>query len=420
MADQELKVGPAEVSGNGAVLAVRSSGRAWVVEFMSEPRTSPEPLWFHLECKDAGGRPIRFVWRNADGCLGLGGAESLRNVRPVVRLDGGPWQRLGSVRLRRRPSGGHVLTFATPAPCDRAAAAFCYPYGPADLERTRERIADTWEAEPIGLSGKGRPLTRLRAIAAVKGEPPGVYVLARQHAGETPGSWVLDGLLRAVASKRRGGNPLRRVEWWAVPFVDLDGVVEGNYGKDALPIDFNRAWNPMPLRPEVLAIQRDMRRFVGRVGPRLVIDLHAPGGGEKQFYMFLCRDERPARQRAMGESLAECLANEFKEMPRKDLVKRNGAPTPQHAKGEALPDGRPDESREVPREALVRVPRYPSRWDANHVLTGWAWDHLDETAGVTFETAYQAIEEGAWLEPRGYRQIGRRIARIALAWLSKQ
>lgn len=402
MASEELKVGPAPVSGNGAVTNVRRARGAWVVEFMSEPRTSPEPLWFHLRCEGAGQRRIRFVWLNADGCLGLGTAKSLRNVRPVLRLDDGPWRRVERVRLKRRTTGGQALTFATPAACCRASAAFCYPYGPDDLERTLMETGEVWDAETIGLTGNGRRLLRLRRCpvnsrgAGSKGRRkarPGAYVIARQHAGETPGSWVLDGLLRAVAATEAGPRhararhavPLREIDWWVVPLVDLDGAVEGNYGKDALPIDFNRAWSQMPMRPEVLAIQRDMRRFAGHVGRRLVLDLHAPGGGEKRFYMFLCGDDRPAPQREAGESLIPYVAAEFPE---------------------------------IPRHSLAVVPRYPSRWDKNHTATAWAWDHLDGTLGVTFETAYQAIGHGPWLEPEHYRDVGRRIARAAAAALS--
>jgi len=47
--------------GNGVVTAVRRRRDVWHVEFMSEPRTSPEPLWFYVRCTGAGGRSIRFT-----------------------------------------------------------------------------------------------------------------------------------------------------------------------------------------------------------------------------------------------------------------------------------------------------------------------------------------------------------------------
>ena len=49
MAGRRLEAGPAKDSGNGVVLDVGLDGNTWVVRFLSEPRTAPERLWFHLE-----------------------------------------------------------------------------------------------------------------------------------------------------------------------------------------------------------------------------------------------------------------------------------------------------------------------------------------------------------------------------------
>jgi len=384
MAPTEFRAGRASVSGNGFIVQTRQSQGAWVVEFMSEPRTSPEPLWFHVTCEGAGSRPVRFVWLNAMSCLGLGSQAALEAVRPVVQTDGGPWQRVGNVHVKPRRPTGHVLTFDTPGACDRVSAAFCYPYAPADLDATLDAAVPVWKRQPIGLSGHGRLLPRL--YCPPKPRPrmcPGAYVIARQHAGETPGSWVLDGLLRAVA-EADVGDPIRQVEWWASPFVDLDGVVEGNYGKDALPWDFNRAWSRMPMRPEVLTIQRDMRAFARRTRPRMLLDLHGPGGAEKRFYQFLCRDGQPPEHRDLQKSFTPHLA---RHMPM------------------------------IPADELALTPRYPSRWNDTETATAWAWHELDRTTGVSLETTYQALRDGPWLEPDDYRDIGRRVARAVAAWL---
>ena len=384
MPKAQLKVRPAAVSGNGVVLAVRREPGQWVVEFMSEPRNSPERLWFNLECTGAGGSKVRFVWLNAHLCLGIGSAEAMGNVRPVVRLDKGDWQRVNEVQVHDRALGGHFLSFTTPTHCRRVQAAFCYPYGTDDLKATLKRTRGFWDVEAIGPTGKGRELLRLHA-AADKRRPgrPGVYIVARQHSGEVPGSWVLDGILGAVAAENRSGR-LRRIEWWAVPFVDLDGAVEGNYGKDCFPIDFNRAWADMPMRPEVGAIQQDMRYFADGRTRRLVLDLHGPGGGETRVYMMHPRRNRPKAQREAAQSLQECICAQIPEQPP---------------------------------ERLGVIPDYGIRWDLRHNLSSWAWDGLNRTLAVTIETAYQPMNDGEWSDRDDYQEIGRRIAQAATAWL---
>jgi hypothetical protein len=370
------------ISGNGLVVDCYPQDGAWVVEFMSEPRTSPQALWFHLECSATEPAAVRFVWLNADSCLGLGRREDLENVRPVLCMDGGRWLRASNVAVELRGSGGHILTFATDASATTVSAAFCYPYGPDELHDTLSEVKGTWSEEPIGVTGRGRLLPRLRAERA---EPvAGAYVVTRQHAGETPGSWVLDGLLGAVSGAVET-DPLRQIEWWVVPFVDLDGVIAGDYGKDAMPRDFNRSWAMMPMRPEVQAIQRDMWRFAGRCARRMVLDLHAPGGGERAVYQFLPRDDRPDEQKQAGAAFTPRLAAELPEIP-------------------------PD--------SLARVPRYPSRWTTGDTATTWSWDHLDGTTGVSIETAYQGPGQGPWFEPDDYRRIGAAIARAVAAHLT--
>lgn len=382
-----LKAGPAAVSGNGVVLKARRVGGDWVVEFMSEPRSGTESLWFNLECSGAGGSTVRFVWLNAHLCLGTGSAEAMENVRPVMRLDGGDWQRVKRVKVHERSGGGHFLAFTTPAPCRRVQVAFCYPYGPDDLNATLKATKSVWDVVTIGLTGEGRELLRLRAQADVKRTGrPGVYIVARQHAGEVPGSWVLDGILRAVA-REKPGRGLRGVEWWVVPFVDLDGVLAGNYGKDCFPIDFNRAWADMPMRPEVGAIQKDLQYFVEGRSRRLVLDLHGPGGGETRMYLMHPRKDAPKAQREAAQGIEKCLRAQIPEQ----------AP-----------------------ERLGVVPEYGTRWEWRHNLSSWAWGSLGKTLGVTIETAYQPLNEGQWSDRDDYREIGRRVANAAAAWVSRE
>jgi hypothetical protein len=140
----------------------------------------------------------------------------------------------------------------------------------------------------------------------------------------------------------------------------------------------------MPLRPEVMAIQRDARRFAAGRARRILIDLHAPGGGETGLWCFLPREGRPEGQIRAAQSFAARLAPQF---PR------------------------------LPADSLSRVPTYASRWDVNLTASCWAWDALEGTLGVSIETSYQALEEGRYLGREDYREIGGRIARAAASWL---
>ncbi len=372
-------------SGNGLILGVARASDAWRVAFASEPRTSPQPLWFHIEVSDLGGAPVEFVWENPD--ITLGGRDSIHLLRPVLRADDGPWQRCGQVEIDEHDDGRKSLRFHHDGGADTVAAAFCFPYGPEHLDATLAELGGAWTRSPIGVTGGGRRIDRLRLQWEREARGPGLYLTARQHSGETPGSWVLDGILRFLAGDGEDSRRMREaVDVWVCPFVDLDGVVNGDYGKDALPWDFNRAWEQMPMRPAVQAIQRDLERFANLTAPRLVIDLHAPGHSTPGLYLQLPREQRPPEQQQAAASFATELARHFTELE-------------------------PD--------ALARQTTYRSRWNMLSTVASWVWDHLGQTTCVCIETSYQRLTQDL-LFPDDYRDIGRRIALAAEAWLARR
>ncbi|MFO8079937.1 MAG: M14 family zinc carboxypeptidase [Armatimonadota bacterium] len=381
----DLIVEPAEISGNGCIVDVSRVDVGWKVRFASEPRTSPQPLWFYIEARGAGGAPVEFIWENPDICLG--NRNELHVLRPVLRADDGQWRRVDAVKVDEHPDGRRSLRFSHEGGGRTIAAAFCFPYAPPDLEETLGDVGERWERTVIGVTREGRPLERLRLTGDHSVQRAGIYLMARQHAGETPGSWILDGMLRFLAGQAAQRSELRdAIDVWVCPFVDLDGVVNGDYGKDALPWDFNRAWEHMPMRPAVHAIQRDMQRFKARTHPRIVIDCHGPGHSTPGVYVQLPRAERPEAQMLGAREFAADLARHLSEMPA---------------------------------ELCARETTYASRWNKLATQASWVWDALDQTQAVSVETSYQRLGDRL-LYPADYHDIGQRVLLAAEDWLRRR
>jgi hypothetical protein len=243
------------------------------IRFAPDPHGGPECLWFcfrlvaqpkTVSCAAGGqeGAPlasnakVRLTLQNPDNMLG---GHQPQFMRPVVRYDGGEhWQRLGQAQVQELPDGRLYISWLVDAPQRTLDVAYCYPYGRAEVEALVRDTGGYWQVDTIGVSQEARPLLRLsndygdgRTASAGEGKRPGFYVTARQHSGETPGSWVLDGFLRHIASL---GEHAPLV--WAVPLAHMDGVENGDYGKDGFPYDLNRAWGRPPMRHEVLVYQR--------------------------------------------------------------------------------------------------------------------------------------------------------------------
>ncbi len=377
---------PAAMSGNGKLLELTRDKKTWVVRFISEPRTSPQPLWFSFELSDVGGCPVRLIWDTVD--ITLGGGSNLDTLRPVLRADDGDWRRVPDVEVVTTTDGRSQVVFEQAEPCERLGAAFCFPYGPDDLQATLHELPGAWDDSVIGLSREGREFRRLRqANVSGDGKRPGVYFMARQHAGETPGSWLMDGVMRFLAGDSDEARRWREeFDCWLAPFVDLDGVVDGDYGKDALPWDFNRAWELLPMRPEVHALQQDLQRFAGATEPRVVIDLHAPVHWTPGLFHHMPRDQRPLEQTKVALSFARFTREQFPELD-------------------------PD--------SIARPTRYASRWNALSMLGSWTWDYLDKTLEMTVETSYQRVA-GKVLQREDYHDFGRRVLMATMGWLDEQ
>lgn len=371
-------------SGNGHLLDLRLRDNVWQVHFLSEPRANPQPLWFNFLLTGLGRRRVRLVWDCAD--ITLGDCAQLHTVRPVLREDDEDWARVSRVKVVNTPDGRRQVVFESAGPCERLQAAFCFPYSPEDLQATLDELGKAWQRTVIGLTGKGRELIRLRLGGDVQGPRKGLYLTARQHCAEVPGGLALDGILRYLASEAPEAVRFRdEFDCWVVPFVDLDGASEGDYGKDSLPWDFNRAWEVLAMRPEVHAIQRDLRRFAARVSPGLVLDLHGPGHNTPDVFTHMPRDGRPYEQVLSEQRFVDCMQAQFPEL----------------APG-----------------SMAQPTRYASRWNQMSTIESWVWDYLAGMTCCNIEISYQSLA-GQPLDREGYAEIGRRIVRAAMSWLDR-
>jgi hypothetical protein len=259
-----------------------------------------------------------------------------------------------------------------------AELAHCYPYQLSDLDATLAELETEWIRETIGVTLNGRPLAALFSEQP-RGNKPVVLLTARQHAGETPGSWVLDGLLRALDAD---ADLRRRVAWAAVPMVDLDDVVEGSYGKDPHPHDCNRAYGVIR-RPEAGAVMNECYRLRG-LGLALMCDLHAPSHRERRSYIPIRGWSKDATINPIAEEFAERL----------------------HA---AIPDPLRSSIAHVLPPTTARS-RYPGT-----SASRWLTEAL-ETDGVCVETSYHGTESRDYTID-DFRRIGQSLGETAAAWV---
>jgi len=220
-------------------------------------------FWFywHLRVRQAAGRTLTFHFTDGKVSAARG---------PAVSTDGGStWDWLGP---------GDAFSYAFPA--DGREVRFCLamPYLEANLQQFLDRHAANGHLriEPHAVTRKGRTAERLH-LGNLTGMPRHrVLLTCRHHACEMMASWAVEGIMETILSDSDDGRWLRRhVEFAVVPFMDKDGVEDGDQGKNRSPHDHNRDYLGQSIYPTVAA----MRQFApawsnGRL--QLALDLHCP------------------------------------------------------------------------------------------------------------------------------------------------
>jgi hypothetical protein len=160
---------------------------------------------------------------------------------------------------------------------------FCFPYQREDLKRFVSEYPAI-KTVIIGKTSEGRDYPVL--IAGDDGVPGKKLLVAsaRQHAGETPGSFVLEGFIRAYFGDDEGAKRLReKTVLLVLPMTNLDGVEMGRYGKNAPPEDFNRAWSSATCRMEIREFLDVLEEKLKTYKAGFYVDFHAPGPGDPSY-----------------------------------------------------------------------------------------------------------------------------------------
>ncbi|MBN1421222.1 MAG: peptidase M14 [Planctomycetes bacterium] len=235
--------------------------------FIRQDLRDTEGDWFHwaFRVRGSAGRTLTFHFTKGD-VIGVRG--------PAVSEDGGEtWRWLG-----RAGGADPAFRFTFPAGAGEVRFAFAVPYLERDLRAFLRRHESSLHlrVETLCATAKGRPVERLHA-GRIDGRPAHrVLVACRHHACESMASYALEGLLETVLADPQDGAWLReRVEILAIPFVDKDGVEDGDQGKNRRPHDHNRDYAGDSIHASVRAI-RDLapRWSEGRL--RVALDLHCP------------------------------------------------------------------------------------------------------------------------------------------------
>lgn len=144
----------------------------------------------------------------------------------------------------------------------------------------------------LSITRAGREVEQI-LISDFKAKPKyKVLFTARAHAGEMMSNYIIEGMIDALHSKDPMMKKLlEEAEIMIVPFLDKDGVEQGDQGKYRSPRDHNRDYSGESIYTSTRAIREDIPKWIAGL-PWIGIDLHNPWiKGENNEWVYFVGNE---------------------------------------------------------------------------------------------------------------------------------
>jgi len=290
--------------------------------------------WFYFRLQGAQGQACAMRFLNAGKSAYPAGWDGYQAMASYDRVD---WFRVPT------EFDGNVMTVRHTPAMDSVYYAYFEPYSwERHLELLdRAQMSEHVRMHDLGSTVDGRDLNLL-----VVGDPAAskkVWVIARQHPGETMAEWFVEGMLDALLDPADGFGRqlLKQAVFYVVPNMNPDGAVRGNLRTNAAGANLNREWNTPSLErsPEVFLVKNKMKE----TGCDLFLDVH---GDEGLPYVFTAGSaalptftaEQAAQEKRFSDDL-KIASPDFQDVhgypaaPYTDEVLTMGSPHITHAFG---------------------------------------------------------------------------------------
>jgi hypothetical protein len=208
---------------------------------------------------------------------------------PAVSEDGIKWNWLGANGFISHQS----FRYHFHGKRKKVYFAFSLPYQVKDFERfyLKYQNHSLLQRETLTISEQGRPIPLLKV-----GNPNAkshIVFTCRHHACESTASYLLEGLLSHLLQQKES-SLLQNFLIHIIPFVDIDGVEDGDQGKSRAPHDHNRDYIQEPIYKVTSAIMN----YVNPLNLVAHIDFHSP-------YKWGSRDDHPFFVKLLSPHLEE-------------------------------------------------------------------------------------------------------------------
>jgi hypothetical protein len=194
---------------------------------------------------------------------------------------------------------------------------FTYEFGPEDdrvyfahnMIYSTQRFHHFTEDYNIPVRSLARTKKNRSVDMVEMGEGDSCIVLtSRHHCCESTGTYVMEGMLKEFSRE-----PIEGLQIIAVPFMDIDGVIDGDQGKNRHPHDHNRDYLENPIYESTAALME----LTKDKNVKYLIDLHSPwhfGGRNDTCFIVYSVEDMKTKYERFGEILHQLTEKDSDSM----------------------------------------------------------------------------------------------------------
>jgi murein tripeptide amidase MpaA len=364
----------------GAIDVVSATSAAHIDLNIRKDSHAAITQWFYFRLQGAQGEACSMRFLNAGNSAYPEGWNGYQAMASYDRVN---WFRVPT------SFDGQVMTISHTPGMDSVYYAYFEPYS---WERHLELLDRAQMSEQVRMLDLGSTVEGRDMNLLVIGDPAAakkVWVIARQHPGETMAEWLVEGMLDALLDPADafGRQLLKEAVFYVVPNMNPDGSVRGNLRTNAAGANLNREWNTptMERSPEVFLVKQKMKE----TGCDLFLDVH---GDEGLPYVFVAGSGALPTFSAAQAAAEKQFADDFKiaspdfqtehgygETPYTDEVLTMGSPHITHAFG-----------------CLALTLELPFKDNANDpdAQTGWDGARSARLGAAVLQPILQALRRG--------------------------
>jgi hypothetical protein len=194
-----------------------------------------------------------------------------KDYAPFESIDGKNWQRISQGYF-----DGNSFKFNINIQNKELYLSWYLPY---TIERYNEWIKQISKSKALTVQSNNG----VDYIVAGDKQKPAIVIVARQHSGESMTSYIVEGFVNAILSKKELlDNFFKNYSLIIFPLLNKSGVEKGYHRVNGNGIDLNRSWNSNKIE-EIKTVKEQLSTFVKIY---TIIDIH--GDEVSKFNYIYC------------------------------------------------------------------------------------------------------------------------------------